>query len=156
MFRTLFPIEDSDSQPDSVPIPSAIPDPRFALLIVCAIIAGERFCFYVLFSLYTLFQMAEFRLTEAQATMQFGIFLSVIFFTPLVGGPIADRYGRWRSVLLGIALLSIGYFALWIGSSVSVALAFLAGGMGLFKGNICGRRCSRRQSTQGSMAEVAS
>ncbi len=132
----LSTVKDSDSQPDSVPIPSPVPDPRFALLIVCAIIAGERFCFYVLFSLYTLFQMAEFRLTEAQATMQFGIFLSVIFFTPLVGGPIADRYGRWRSVLLGIALLSIGYFALWIGSSVSVALAFLAGGMGLFKGNM--------------------
>jgi hypothetical protein len=37
----LSTVEDSDSQPDSVPIPSPVPDPRFALLIVCAIACPE-------------------------------------------------------------------------------------------------------------------
>lgn len=136
MFRTLFPIEDSDSQPDSVPIPSAIPDPRFALLIVCIVIAIERFCFHVLFSLYTLFQMAELGQTEAQATLQFGVFTSIMYFTPIVGGPVADRAGRWPGILVGIALLALGYLAFGFGLPVSVSLSFLAFGMGLFKGNI--------------------
>jgi len=129
-------VEKLDSQTDSVPIPSPVPDPRFALLILCAIIAGERFCFYVLFSLYTLFQMTEFGLTEAQATLHFGIFTAAIYLTPIVGGPVADRFGRWPSILLGMALLTFGYLMAGIGLSVSVSLAFIAAGMGLFKGNI--------------------
>lgn len=37
----LSTVEDSDSQTDSVPILSPVPDPRFALPIVCAIACPE-------------------------------------------------------------------------------------------------------------------
>ena len=49
----LSTVEEHDSQVDSVPIPPPIPDPRFAFLLLCAVIAIERFAFYLLFSVHT-------------------------------------------------------------------------------------------------------
>ena len=130
----LSSVEEQDSQVDPVPIPPPIPDPRFALLILCAVIAIERFAFYLLFSLFTLYLLTMNR-TEADATIEFGLLTSVMYFAPLVGGFVADRAGRWPTILFGVALLAIGYLALGIGLSFSASLAFLATGTGLFKGN---------------------
>ena len=130
----LSTIEEQDSQVDPVPNPPPIPDPRFALLILCTVIAIERFAFYLLFSLFTLYLLTMNR-TEADATIEFGLLTSVMYFAPLVGGFIADRAGRWPTILFGVALLAIGYLALGIGLSFSASLTFLATGTGLFKGN---------------------
>ncbi|MBL9041000.1 MAG: peptide MFS transporter [Myxococcales bacterium] len=131
----LSTVEECDSHADSVPIPPPIPDPRFAFLLLCGVIAIERFAFYLLFSLFTLYLLTLNR-TEAEATIEFGLFTSVMYFAPLVGGFVAVRAGRWPTILFGVLLLGIGYLALGIGLSVSVSLAFLATGTGLFKGNI--------------------
>ena len=130
----LSTVEEQDSQVDSVPIPPPNPDPRFGFLILCAVIAIERFAFYLLFSLFTLYLLTMNR-TEADATIEFGLLTSVMYFAPLVGGFVADRAGRWPTILFGVALLAIGYLALGIGLSFSASLAFLATGTGLFKGN---------------------
>ena len=105
----LSTVEELDSQADSVPIPPPIPDPRFAFLLLCAVVAIERFAFYLLFSLFTLFLTGELGMTEEEATWNYGSFLAVMYFTPLLGGGIADRFGRWRSIVLGAALLALGY-----------------------------------------------
>jgi len=130
----LSSVEEHDSHVDSVPIPPPNPDPRFAFLLLCAVIAIERFAFYLLFSLFTLYLLTMNR-TEADATIEFGLLTSVMYFAPLVGGFVADRAGRWPTILFGVALLAIGYLALGIGLSFSASLAFLATGTGLFKGN---------------------
>ena len=44
----LSTVEEHVSQADSVPIPPPSPDPRFAFLLLCAVIAIERFAFYLL------------------------------------------------------------------------------------------------------------
>lgn len=124
----------SSEQPCMKPPPS--PDSQRAFLIVCIVVAIERFSFHVLFALYTLFLIAEHGHTEAQATWNFGLFLAVIFFTPFFGGAVADRVGRWPTILLGAMLLAAGYLALSLGLSVTGCLAVLAVGMGLFKGNL--------------------
>ncbi|MBL8631936.1 MAG: MFS transporter, partial [Myxococcales bacterium] len=131
----LSTVEEQDSQVDSVPIPPPNPDPRFGFLILCAVIAIERFAFYLLFSLFTLHLLSLNR-SEAEATIEFGLFTSIMYFAPLVGGFVAVRAGRWPTILFGVLLLAIGYLALGIGLSVSFSLAFLATGTGLFKGNI--------------------
>lgn len=130
----LSSVEEHDSHVDSVPIPPPNPDPRFAFLLLCTVIAIERFAFYLLFSLFTLYLLTMNR-TEADATIEFGLLTSVMYFAPLVGGFVADRAGRWPTILFGVALLAIGYLALGIGLSFSASLAFLATGTGLFKGN---------------------
>ena len=130
----LSTVEEQDSQVDSVPIPPPNPDPRFAFLLLCTVIAIERFAFYLLFSLFTLYLLTMNR-TEADATIEFGLLTSVMYFAPLVGGFVADRAGRWPTILFGVALLAIGYLTLGIGLSFSASLTFLATGTGLFKGN---------------------
>lgn len=130
----LSSVEEHDSHVDSVPIPPPNPDPRFAFLLLCTVIAIERFAFYLLFSLFTLYLLTMNR-TEADATIEFGLLTSVMYFAPLVGGFVADRAGRWPTILFGVALLAIGYLTLGIGLSFSASLAFLATGTGLFKGN---------------------
>ena len=131
----LSTVDRHDSQADSVPIPPPIPDPRFAFLLLCAVIAIERFAFYLLFSLFTLYLLTMNR-TEGEATIEFGLFTSVMYFAPLVGGFVAVRVGRWSTILFGVALLALGYLALGLGLSIAVSLTLLAAGTGLFKGNI--------------------
>ena len=64
------------------------------------------------------------------------VFLAVMYFTPLFGGGIADRFGRWRTIVLGAALLAFGYLVLALGLPVVPCVALLATGVGLFKGNL--------------------
>jgi hypothetical protein len=69
---------------------SPIPDPERsrskALLFACLTIAIERFAFYEVFSLYTLFLVQQYHLTDAQATTQYGVFLGAVYFTPFLRG----------------------------------------------------------------------
>lgn len=120
--------------------PSLIPDPErsraSALLIACLTVALERFAFYVVFSLYTLCLIDRHHFTEAEAATHYGMFIGLAYFTPLLGGPIADRFGRWRTVAASGVLLSLSYF-LFISDSLHFWFLFLFSiGAGLFKGNI--------------------
>ena len=123
--------------PSSVePMTRPPPDAKLAFLVASGVVMIERFAFYLLFSLYTLFLTDEHRLSEKEATWNFGLFLAVMYFTPLFGGGIADRFGRWRTIVLGAALLAFGYLALALGLPVVPCVALLATGVGLFKGNL--------------------
>ena len=112
------------------------PDAKLAFLVASGVVMIERFAFYLLFSLYTLYLTEEHRLSEEAATRSYGLFLAVMYFTPLFGGGIADRFGRWRTIVLGAALLAFGYLALALGLPVVPCVAVLATGVGLFKGNL--------------------
>ena len=118
------------------PITRPPPDAKLAFLIASVVVMIERFAFYLLFSLYTLYLTDEHRLSEKEATWNFGLFLAVMYFTPLFGGGIADRFGHWRTIVLGAALLALGYLALALSLPVVPCVAVLATGVGLFKGNL--------------------
>jgi POT family proton-dependent oligopeptide transporter len=133
MFTDLSAFISSDvAQPSPRP-PS---DAKLASLVVCIVVAIERFSFHILFALFVLFQTEEHKLSEQQATLHFGLFLSVMYFTPFVGGVVADLFGRWRTIVSGAALIAIGYLALALGLSVAFCVVTLAAGVGLFKGNL--------------------
>ena len=133
MSTALSPVEP----PSSVePMTRPPPDPKLAFLVASGIVMIERFAFYLLFSLYTLYLTDEHHLSEKEATRSYGLFLAVMYFTPLFGGGIADRFGRWRTIVLGAALLAFGYLVLALGLPVVPCVALLATGVGLFKGNL--------------------
>ena len=107
----LSTVEEHDSQADSVPIPPPIPDPRFAFLILCGIIAIERFAFYLLFSLFTLYLLTMNRTGSRCDHRVRPVHLDHVF----------RPFGRWlrrcpRRTLayhpLRVLLLAIGYLAL--------------------------------------------
>lgn len=105
---------------------------------------GERFGYYTMLAIFTLFLQAKFGYTEAVTTQIYGIFLAAVYFMPFFGGILADKFGFGRMVTLGIFVMFGGYALLSIPSGtgfaaqalMSLALALIACGTGLFKGNL--------------------
>ncbi len=73
----------------------------------------------------------------AFASLIYGWYGGLVYFTPIVGGLIADRWlGAKRTVILGALLMSGGHLAMSFDVSFLVALAMLILGSGCLKGNI--------------------
>ncbi|RHU28969.1 peptide MFS transporter [Parabacteroides sp. TM07-1AC] len=104
---------------------------------------GERFGYYTMLAIFTLFLQAKFGFTAAETSTIFGSFLAAVYFMPLVGGILADKFGYGKMVTTGIIVMFIGYVLLSIPTPSSTgkvlmfgALALIACGTGLFKGNL--------------------
>ena len=75
--------------------------------------------------------------TQALASQIFGFYSGLVYFTPVIGGFIADRWlGQRNAVVLGAALMSAGHMAMAFDQSFLLALLLLIVGCGLLKGNI--------------------
>jgi POT family proton-dependent oligopeptide transporter len=73
----------------------------------------------------------------ALASMIAGLYKGFVYFTPVFGGLIADRWiGRRRAVVTGAAMMSAGHLAMAFDVSFLLALFLLITGCGLLKGNI--------------------
>ncbi len=73
----------------------------------------ERFGYYGMRALLTLFLADHFLFGDATANGLYGAFTSLVYLTPLFGGLLADRYlGAKRSVKLGALLMAFGYLGL--------------------------------------------
>ncbi len=105
---------------------------------------GERFGYYTMIAVFALFLGANFGLTEGQAGLIYSIFLALVYFLPLIGGILADKFGYGKMVTIGILIMFAGYLVLSIpmgggGAALSVmalALLLISLGTGLFKGNL--------------------
>ncbi len=75
--------------------------------------------------------------TQALASQIFGLYSGFVYFTPLLGGLIADRWiGQRNAVVLGAMSMSAGHLAMAFDQSFLLALLLLVTGSGLLKGNI--------------------
>jgi POT family proton-dependent oligopeptide transporter len=71
------------------------------------------------------------------ASLIYGSYTGLVYFTPIIGGLIADRWlGQRRTVLLGAALMAGGHFMMAFEPLLLFALAVLIVGNGAFKPNI--------------------
>jgi POT family proton-dependent oligopeptide transporter len=78
----------------------------------------ERFNFYGMRALLTLFMVNSLLIKEADAAIIYGGFLALCYLTPLLGGFIADKYiGNRNAILIGGSLMAIGQFLLFISAS---------------------------------------
>ena len=121
----------------------------------------ERFSFYGMSALLTLYMVKQLLLpghTEhvlglgalrnlfefrgpmsnlAFASLIYGWYAGLVYFTPILGGWIADRLlGAKRTVMLGAVLMSAGHLAMSFDQSFLIALLLLILGSGCLKGNI--------------------
>jgi len=75
--------------------------------------------------------------TLAFASMIGGLYAGLVYFTPVFGGLIADRWtGKRNAVAIGAVLMSAGHIAMAFDQSFLLALALLVIGSGFLKGNI--------------------
>ena len=75
---------------------------------------GERFGYYTMIAVFSLFLSANFGLTEGQAGTIYSVFLALVYLFPLVGGAFADRFGYGKMVTIGIVVMFIGYLIMSI------------------------------------------
>ncbi len=105
---------------------------------------GERFGYYTMLAVFALFLRANYGLSPALAGTIYSAFLMFVYFFPLFGGMLADKFGFGRMVTTGIIIMFAGYLLLSIplgGDSFALivmlaALLLIGFGTGLFKGNL--------------------
>jgi POT family proton-dependent oligopeptide transporter len=75
--------------------------------------------------------------TQALATQIFGLYVGLVYFTPVFGGLLGDRLlGRTRAVVLGGVLMAAGHFCMAFDESFLLALLLLILGAGCLRGNL--------------------
>jgi POT family proton-dependent oligopeptide transporter len=74
---------------------------------------------------------------QALASAIFGLYAGFVYFTPVLGGIVADRWiGQRNAVVLGALAMCGGHVAMAFDHSFLLALLLLVIGSGLLKGNI--------------------
>lgn len=104
---------------------------------------GERFGFYTMMAILTLFLMSKFNITGTEAGTFYSIFYGSIYILALVGGLIADKLRNYKgTIIVGLIIMAAGYVFLATPSLITTkyialaALLVIAFGNGLFKGNL--------------------
>ena len=105
---------------------------------------GERFGYYTMLAVFALFLRENFGLEAGTAGAIYSTFLGLVYFMPLVGGILADKFGFGKMVTIGITVMFAGYLLLSfpLGSETIAMVAMMAAlllisiGTGLFKGNL--------------------
>ncbi|MEO6304746.1 MAG: peptide MFS transporter [Bacteroidia bacterium] len=109
----------------------------------------ERFNFYGMRAILTLFMVNSLMMKEADSSLIYGGFLGLCYLTPMLGGFIADRFfGNRNCIMLGGIMMAIGQMILFGSATVFdgnldlaktllwVALTVIIFGNGFFKPNI--------------------
>jgi len=88
----------------------------------------ERFGYYGMRALLTLYLTKHFLFSDSQATGLYGGYTALVYLTPLVGGLLADQFlGSKRAVKFGALIMALGYFTLAFGGSPAKPYATIAG-----------------------------
>ena len=90
--------------------------------------AMERFGYYGMRALLTLYLAQHFLFSDTTTTGLYGGFTALVYLTPLIGGLLADRIlGAKRSVKFGAILMSLGYLTLCFGGAPAKPFAMVDG-----------------------------
>lgn len=105
---------------------------------------GERFGYYTMLAIFVLFLQSNFGWGEGLAGTVYSVFMTLVYFLPIVGGTAADRIGYGRCVTIGILVMFLGYLLLAVPAGagtmaiavMACALLMVCVGTSLFKGNL--------------------
>lgn len=131
------------------------------LAVLAATELAERFSYYGMTSLLVLYMVKQLLLPghaehvlglsalrsvfqargpisdQAFASLIYGWYGGLIYFTPIVGGWVADRWlGKKATVIIGALLMAGGHLAMTFDATFLIALSLLILGSGALKGNI--------------------
>ena len=119
------------------------------LLLAALSNMGERFGYYIMNAVLALFLCSKFGLSDEKSGFIAAMFLTAIYVLSLVGGIIADRTQNYKGTIAwGLVVMALGYILLaipvlatpdnisWLLPFTIFALALIACGNGLFKGNL--------------------
>ena len=88
----------------------------------------ERFGYYGMRALLTLYLTQHFMFGDREATGLYGGYTALVYLTPLIGGYLADQYlGSKRAVKFGAIIMSLGYLILCFGGPTAKPHATIDG-----------------------------
>ncbi|HLA72663.1 MAG TPA: peptide MFS transporter [Steroidobacteraceae bacterium] len=93
----------------------------------------EQFSYYGMRALLVYYMTKQLLMGQATSSVVYGIYTACAYFTPLIGGLIADRVlGKKRAIIIGGSVMALGHFMMTLEPLFYVALATIAIGNGLF------------------------
>ncbi|MFH1453074.1 MAG: peptide MFS transporter [Armatimonadota bacterium] len=99
----------------------------------------ERFGFYTMLAILALYMDEFFKMPKETSGQIYGLFVAFVYFTPLIGGWIADKFwGFVKTIAIGAVIMAAGYSLLYFPDQkiFFIALGLIVIGNGLFKPNI--------------------
>jgi POT family proton-dependent oligopeptide transporter len=93
----------------------------------------SQFSYFGMRALLVYYMTKQLLIGQEKASFIYGIYTAMAYFTPILGGVIADRWlGKRRAVIMGAAIMAAGHFMMTFEASFYPALATIALGNGLF------------------------
>ncbi|MBB3912386.1 peptide MFS transporter [Sphingomonas desiccabilis] len=93
----------------------------------------EQFSYYGMRALLVYYMTKQLMMAQGTASIVYGTYTACAYFTPILGGVIADRLlGKRRAIILGGSIMAAGHFMMAFESLFYPALATIAIGNGLF------------------------
>jgi POT family proton-dependent oligopeptide transporter len=93
----------------------------------------EQFSYYGMRALLVYYMTKQLLMAQGTSSLVYGTYTACAYFTPLIGGIIADRaLGKKRAIIIGGSVMALGHFMMTIEPLFYVALATIALGNGLF------------------------
>ena len=88
----------------------------------------ERFCYYGMRTLLTLFLVKSLMMGDSEASLIYGAYTGLVYAAPILGGRMADKYLGYRyAVMLGAILklehIANGNLILWTGFMASFVIS---------------------------------
>jgi POT family proton-dependent oligopeptide transporter len=109
------------------------------LYVLFATELWERYGFYSLMAILTLYMDEHLKFSQQLSARVYGGYIGAVYFMPLLGGFLADRYlGYARAVITGAVFMAAGYLSVASGPIplFFLGLALVATGSGFLKPNI--------------------
>jgi len=93
----------------------------------------EQFSYYGMRALLVYYMTSQLLFGQEKSSSIYGFYTAFAYFTPIIGGTIADRWlGKRRAVIIGATVMAAGHFMMASEPLFYVALATIAIGNGLF------------------------
>ena len=93
----------------------------------------EQFSYYGMRALLVYYMTKQLLMAQGTASVVYGVYTACAYFTPIVGGVIADRLlGKHRAIVIGGSVMAAGHFMMAYEPLFYPALATIAIGNGLF------------------------
>jgi len=93
----------------------------------------EQFSYFGMRALLVYYMTTTLLFEQEKASSIYGFYTAFAYFTPIIGGTIADRWlGKRRAVVIGATIMAAGHFMMAFEPAFYFALATIALGNGLF------------------------